>query len=305
MRLTLEALAVLDAIDRKGSFAAAADALYTVQSNVSYTVKKLESDIGVLLFHKQGRRSVLTPAGKVLLEQGRGLLKAAEQAVENTREAATGWESRLAIAVDSVLSVSAYYPMIEAFTAQHPTVDIHLYEEVLGGTLEALIHDKVQLAVGLVEKPRQQPQIEVITVGQIEWVFAVASHHPLAHKAYVEPSDIAPYRAAVVRDSSQQLPPMSTRVFGAQAQLTVPTIHEKIQAQCSGCAVGFLPAHRIKGYLENGDLVAIPFEYETMQSPLYMAWHKNNRGKARRWFADKISALDDVKGLNTRQADLT
>ena len=43
---------------------------------------KLEEDLGVILFRREGRISVLTAAGKVLLEQGRELLIAAEQLVE-------------------------------------------------------------------------------------------------------------------------------------------------------------------------------------------------------------------------------
>lgn len=59
--VTLEALEVLDAIDRKGSFAAAANALYRVPSAISYNVQKLEQDLGVVLFKREGRRSLLTP----------------------------------------------------------------------------------------------------------------------------------------------------------------------------------------------------------------------------------------------------
>ena len=50
MRLTLDALLVIDAIDRKGSFAAAAHELHRVPSAVTYSVQKLEEDLDVLLF---------------------------------------------------------------------------------------------------------------------------------------------------------------------------------------------------------------------------------------------------------------
>ena len=81
--LSLDALEVLDAIERKGSFAAAANALYRVPSAITYSVQKLEEDLGVVLFRREGRRSILTPAGTVLLEQGRELLAAAERLTEN------------------------------------------------------------------------------------------------------------------------------------------------------------------------------------------------------------------------------
>ena len=68
MRLTLDALIVLDAIDRKGSFAAAAEELHRVPSAITYTIQKLEQGLDVVLFDRSGHRAHLTPAGRKLLE---------------------------------------------------------------------------------------------------------------------------------------------------------------------------------------------------------------------------------------------
>lgn len=51
--ITLDALEVLDAIDRKGSFSAAANELYRVPSAISYTIQKLEQELNVVLFRKE------------------------------------------------------------------------------------------------------------------------------------------------------------------------------------------------------------------------------------------------------------
>lgn len=51
--LTLEALRVMDAIDRRGSFAAAADELGRVPSALSYTMQKLEEELDVVLFDRR------------------------------------------------------------------------------------------------------------------------------------------------------------------------------------------------------------------------------------------------------------
>ena len=56
MRLTLDALTVLDAIDRNGSFAAAAEELHRVPSAMTYAVQKLEQDLGVSIFGRRGHR---------------------------------------------------------------------------------------------------------------------------------------------------------------------------------------------------------------------------------------------------------
>ncbi len=57
--LTLEALRVMDAIDRRGSFAAAADELGRVPSALSYTMQKLEEELDVVLFDRSGHRTNL------------------------------------------------------------------------------------------------------------------------------------------------------------------------------------------------------------------------------------------------------
>lgn len=290
MRLTLEALEVLDAIDRKGSFAAAADSLYKVQSKVSYTVRKLEEDIGVPIFIKEGRKSVLTPAGKVLLEQGRALLDAAKTVVENTRQTALGWESSLCIAVDSVLDMSRLYPLLEAFDEIHPEIEISLFEEVLGGSWEAVMEGKASLIIGAPEIPINSQGLEIKHVGDVNWVFAVSKHHPLAKKTILTEADIQQYRAVIVRDSSKHLPPLSRRVFDKQAQIIVPTVEAKIQAQVAGRGIGFLPEFRIQNFLKRGDLVKVAFNEAVGSSPLHIAWKKNNNGKALKWFADKLTA---------------
>lgn len=66
-KLSLESLVVLDAIVSKGSFAAAAESLFRVPSAITYTVRKLEQDLGVTLFNRSGHRAQLTPAGAELL----------------------------------------------------------------------------------------------------------------------------------------------------------------------------------------------------------------------------------------------
>ena len=73
--LTLEALRVMDAIDRRGSFAAAADELGRVPSALSYTMQKLEEELDVVLFDRSGHRTKFTNVGRMLLERGRVLVQ--------------------------------------------------------------------------------------------------------------------------------------------------------------------------------------------------------------------------------------
>ena len=64
--ITLDLLKVLDAIDQRGSFAAAAQALHKVPSALTYTIQKVEQDLGLKLFDRSGHRAKLTAAGNLL-----------------------------------------------------------------------------------------------------------------------------------------------------------------------------------------------------------------------------------------------
>src|SRR6476620_5286653 len=148
MRLTLESLQVLDAIDRKGSFAAAAEDLNRVPSAVTYSVRQLEEGLGVEVFDRRGHRAVLTAAGRELLSEGRRLLQAASDLECRVQQVAKGWESELRIAVDTLIGIDKLYGLVAEFYQQASGTRLRLVHEVLGGTWDALASGRADLAVG-------------------------------------------------------------------------------------------------------------------------------------------------------------
>ena len=144
--LTLEAIRVLDAIDRRGSFAAAADELGKVPSALSYTVQKLEDELDAMLFDRSGHRTKFTPAGRMLLERGRVLLEAAEHLVGETRALSRGWETDITIAVDALMPVQALYPLVDRLAEQTDT-RLRFRAEVLAGSWECLEDGRADLLI--------------------------------------------------------------------------------------------------------------------------------------------------------------
>ncbi|MCK9395898.1 MAG: LysR substrate-binding domain-containing protein [Methylobacter sp.] len=289
--ITLDALEVLDAIARKGSFAAAANELYRVPSAISYTVQKLEQDLDVVLFRKEGRKAVLTEAGKVLLEQGREILDATERLAIAAKKTHSGWEPVFNIAIDSILSFDFIYPLIARFYELLPDIEINIYEEVLGGAQEAITSNRADLVIGTGAAPGQG--IKYQKIRQVEWVFAVAPGHELARAPLpLSRQLIEQHRFIVVRDSSRNQAPQSRRVFSKRPVLSVPSVEEKIHALCSGLGVGFLPAHRIQESLERGLLIALPVEDTIATETMNMAWKTTNKGKVLHWFIEQLSQHD-------------
>ena len=291
--ITLDALEVLDAIDRKGSFASAANELFRVPSAISYTIQKLEQDLDVVLFRKEGRKAVLTLAGKVLLDQGREILDATERLAIAAKKTHSGFEPVFNIAIDSILNFEFIYPVIKMFYVLHPDIEINIFEEVLGGAQEAIVSNRADLVIGIGAETNLSSGVKYQKIAEIEWLFAVAPHHELAKASLPLTQDlIEQHRFVVVRDSARNQAPQSRRVFSKRPVLSVPSVAEKIQAMCLGLGIGFLPAHRIRDQLERGLLVVLPIQDMPPIEPISMAWKTANKGKVLRWFIDRLSRHD-------------
>jgi DNA-binding transcriptional LysR family regulator len=293
MKITLDGLRVLDAIDRRGSFAAAANELFRVTSALTYSVQKLEADLGIRLFAKQGKKSVLTAAGRSLLEDGRRLLEAVEAMESRARRIATGWESELRLALDTLLPVAALAPVIEQFDAIECGTQLRLQEEVFGGSWDALATGRCDLAIGAAGEGPAGGGYRSRVLTCIEMVFAVAPSHPLAAlPAPLSETDIERYRAVVIADSSRQLLPRTSSVLSAQSRLVVPDLAAKCEMQMAGLGVGTLPKALAHYQQQQGRLKIIALETPPPPIEMSIAWRSDNRGRALAWFVDALANSD-------------
>jgi molybdate transport repressor ModE-like protein len=175
--LSPDALALLDAIGREGSFAAAARHLGLVPSALSYRVRQMEDALDVLLFDRSARQAVLTPAGAELLREGQRLLQDADAVALRVKRVATGWEPQLTIAADSVIAHNTLMELAEAFfTLQAPT-RLRIREEVLTGTLEALVSGRADLALGVNLDASGATGLKSKPLGPLAFVYCVAHAH--------------------------------------------------------------------------------------------------------------------------------
>lgn len=291
MDLSLELFRILDAIDRRGSFAAAAEELDKVASALSYSIQKHEQQLGVSLFVRQGRRSVFTPAGRLLLERGREILSATTHLADEAVTLARGWEPKLRVAVDSLIAVEGVMAVLAAFLDTHPAVEIDLCEEVLGGAWEALIQDRVQLVIGAPAPVPQVPGLRSEKLGVLSRVFAVHRDHPLARaRQPLRSEDIAAHRMVIVHDTSRSGVARSHRLLNPDRHFYVQTFPHKVAAQRAGIGVGFLPVKTIAPYLESGEMVVLEVDGVGLEDELYLAWKTADRGKGSRVLRDMLLA---------------
>lgn len=296
MKLSLESLEVLDAIARKGSFAAAAESLFRVPSAITYTVRKLEEDLDVTLFNRNGHRAELTSAGAELLREGRNLLNAANELELRVKRVASGIETELTIAVSDLFELTAIYPVLDKFYAQNFGTRLKLLREVYGGGWDALLSGRADISLGAPGDAPSGGGYIAKPMGTLEFHYAVAPQHPLAKLAEpLQNQDIIRYRSVSAADSSRNLAPRTSGILTGQDVLTVPDMEAKLHAQIAGLGVGYLPKKLAEQYAASGKLIIKQVAEPKPEATSYLAW-RSNGGKAQQWLIKELQLLklDDI-----------
>ena len=290
MRLTLDALLVLETIHRHGSFAAAAEALHRVRSALTYTIRTLERDLDVTLFDRSGHRAKLTPMGEIILREGKLLLKSANNLEQRIKQYNTGWEEKISLVVDEAISIKKIYPLIEQFYQACPWTTLNIQTEILNGCWDALMSCRADLAIGVSGDSPTANEYGVFPFLTIDFAFAVAPHHPLANLP--EPlshNEIIKYHAIIISDTSHCMPARNAGIFEGQSVLMLPHMQAKIDAQKAGLGVGYLPVHLIQREIEAGQLQVKLTEKTKPSTNFSIAWRLDNaQGKALQWWLAQL-----------------
>jgi DNA-binding transcriptional LysR family regulator len=266
-RISLEQWRALVTVVDAGGYAQAAEALNKTQSTLTYAVKKLESLLGVDVFVLQGRKAQLTPTGHVLYRRGRALLAEAARVERAAASLAQGWEPELRLAVEVVFPTWLLLQCLDRFAAERPDTRIELHETVLGGTDEAVLEGRVDLAIA----SRMPPGFLMDPLMRVSFLCAAAPHHPLHQlNRTLTLDDLRQHRQLVIRDSGSQ----RTREgawLGAEQRWTVTSKATSIRAATLGLGFAWYAENTIREELDRGSLKPLPLaEGAVREADLYL-----------------------------------
>ncbi len=126
METELDALAVFAVVAEERSFRAAADRLGVTRSAVSQTMRRLEERLGIALLQRTTRSVSLTEAGERLFADAAPALAEMRSALEAARNLRGSPRGRLRLAVSSIAEDFLAGPMLAAFAAAHPAIELDI-----------------------------------------------------------------------------------------------------------------------------------------------------------------------------------
>ncbi|MEX1082477.1 MAG: LysR family transcriptional regulator [Halofilum sp. (in: g-proteobacteria)] len=207
-----------------GSFSRAADALFLTQPAVSKRVFALEEELGARLFDRMSRSVRLTEAGEALLTHARRVLaelEASRQAIADLQGTVGG---RLRIGTSHHVGLHRLPPVLRAFSAQYPEVELDLHFMDSEQACFAIERGDLELAV--VTLPETPPETLLTeTIWPDPLVLIAGAEHPLAHAGSLTPGALADHGAILPAPTTftRRLLNEALRPHGIRLRVTLET----------------------------------------------------------------------------------
>ncbi len=290
-RVTLEQWRTLQTVVDSGGYAQAAEALHKSQSSVSYTVSKLQDQLGMELLHIEGRRAVLTPAGETLLQRSRHLIEQAMQLEQVALGLEQGWEAEVRLAVDGAFPKSALVKALQAFQPQSQGTRLLLREEILSGASEALLERKADLAI----TPWVPPGFMGEKLLEIHFIAVAHPDHPLHHLGRkVTAHDMSQEMQLVIKDSGVKQN-RDSGWLGSDQRWTVTSMDSAIQLLANKLGFAWITTFDAVDPIEKGVLKPLDLDVEyAKHGTLYLVYaQKDVSGPATQMLADSLKESSD------------
>ena len=197
--MELHQLRYVVAVAETGNFTRAAERSHITQPSLSQQILNLESEVGHKLFHRLGRKAVLTEAGATFLERARRILFEVENATKELKDH-PALDRR--ITVGAVPTVAPYLvaPLIERCRETHPNLLVHMREDFRSDLNRAVLEGELDLAV--VTLPIKDHRLSVEPLLTEPLLLVVGKGHPLTGRSEITANDLAEETFVTMGDSS-------------------------------------------------------------------------------------------------------
>ncbi len=178
--MELHQLRYMVAVAETGNFTRAAERSHITQPSLSQQILNLEKEVGHKLFHRLGRKAVLTEAGATFLDRARRILFEVENATKELKDSPS-LDRR--ITVGAVPTVAPYLlaPLIARCRETHPNLVVHLREDFRSDLARAVLEGDLDLAV--VTLPIKDHRLSIEPLLTEPLLLVVGKGHPLYRPA--------------------------------------------------------------------------------------------------------------------------
>ena len=294
--MTLLQLEYFKAMSKILHYSKAAEALHTSQPNLSYAISELEKELGVPLFQRQGRRTVLSPYGlhfSFYVDQALGtLMKGRETLFQLSSPTDT-----IALAFIDEVGYDFLPYLLHDFTAENPNISFRLYQHHNTVIVPKLLDETYDLAFSI-DNPAIPALCSLPIIEQDMMLFVPRSHR-LANRTAISLSEIGIDPVVMLSSNTGIRRIVDEMCKEAQVQLNVCFEAEECNAAATyvsaGLGVCILPRTPLHTKYR---AVAIPIAYPARSRNICLLYNKSHpmSGSARRFHDFVLSRFPAFHG---------
>ena len=279
--MDLSTLRVFLAVAQERSFSRAAAKVHRTQPAVSQAVRRLEGDLGEVLFDRSSKNGTLTDAGRVLRNYGERLVRLAEETESVMRDLRDLRRGRVLIGANEA-AVHTLLPLIGRFRVRYPDIAIDVRRvparqiavEVQQGSLDF---------GALTFRPTETGLLEV-TVGSDELVLLVLPGHPFAGRRRVTMEEVGGEAVVAHNDPSpareRVLRLFEERHISLKMVIALPSLDGIKRAVELGLGVALLPRRCAITESASARLVAVPVDGVSRKRQITLVCRRAHRSHA-------------------------
>lgn len=278
--LSLYKLEIFYLVVQEGSFSRAAERLLMSQSGISQHMQVLEASLGTTLFNRGRRGVTLTPAGELLFDYTRNILRLvaeAENAIADVENLKSGQ-----VRIGSTPAVSLYVlpEWIQAFRERYPNFTVTMQSDITTRVIEGVLDHKLE--IGFVEGEigeNVSDRLGQVILQDFQLFVMVGTKHPWWDRPALAISELnnQPFITRQPHSQTRIWMDKLLMTYGVQVNIVAEFDNpESIKrAACTNMGIAILPEYAVQNELNAGRLRALPLSDVDLRRTLKLIWHRN------------------------------
>lgn len=273
--MKLHQMYYFDTVCRLGSVSRAAEELHISQPSVSCSIRELEEEFGISLFHRVKKRLVLTSEGEFYLSRIQPILRLTDELDNEMKQFGTR-QNQLKLGVPPMIGTILFPTMFKNFKPMYPDIHLDIVEYGSKQTTELVDNDMLDMAI-VITNGLDTSSFHVIEILETQMILCVRNDHPLSALSTVTLDSLDQEPLILLKEDSYQNMILKQRFAAMNIKPDILTYSNQLMTVerfiCEGIASAFLFPELITGKPE---ITGIPLA-EPIPVKIGLIWKKEKK----------------------------
>lgn len=274
--MNLQQLQYFKVISQTKNFTTASNILSITQPALSKAISKLEEELDVQLFEREGRNIKITKYGEVFLKYAESALDDIEKGIEKMHDMKTNNDNIISIASTYCIGATFIPFLISNFINSHIQTRFNFNNQSTEEIFKDLKYERVDLGFfDSIEKIDKYSEIETILVKKEEYVLIVPKNHHLANREEVELKELKDEYFIAYNDRNNEKKISYSELIGYTPKIAVEPTEATMLASLVAAGAGIAIILNTP-MINTNKLSIIKIKDYIGRKNIYMGWNRNS-----------------------------